>query len=50
MRFPNTISEIDISISSDCQSTLDNLWNTSLMVTWAKHLHQIIREIKIIQS
>ena len=50
IRFPNIILEMDITISLDCQSALDNLWNILLIVISAKHLHQIVREIKIIQS
>ena len=32
-RSPNTVLEIEIIIRSDCQSVLDDLWNTSPIVT-----------------
>ena len=37
-----------ITVGSDCSSVLDRLWDTSLITNSSTHLHQILREIKLI--
>ena len=48
MKYPSLSTETHIKIGSHCQSVVDNLENTSHIVSWNKHLYQVLRETKVI--
>ena len=47
-KYPNILRKIKLGVGSDCQAVIDNLWNNNPITSISKHLHQFIREIKLV--
>ena len=47
-KYPIILNLFLITVSSDCFSVLDRLWDTLLITNSSIHLYQILREIKLI--
>ena len=49
-KFPSPFVKFHLKMGLDYQIVIENMWNKSLIITWNKHIHQLLKDTKLIQN